>query len=269
MAIRDRTVIVRVIGDLYDSTVQCSRLEATGACIRSGARIPDFALAIDHSTIECDLRGLPGQASGTKTYFDLARSASDELVDGRLRDGIAKDQISHVSVFGFARLPLMVYLGTKLDDGFSSDLYQRSRITQSWEWSTDPGTAKFVIDVPSAAQADEINVIVNMSGTIHSEELPEEVRDLPTYVLRMEDGLVGDVNVISSKADLDHFRATWYRLVGSIEKHHKLARSVNLFAAAPLTAAIAIGQAINPQVFESVAVYHRSDGGYDVAVHIG
>ena len=138
MVKRERTVVLRVIGDIYGNTVQCTRLEATSACLRTGDRFPNFALAVDHATIECDLRGRPSEQAGSDTYFADACLAIDELVDGRLRDGIARDHIGHVSVFAFARLPLLVYLGSKLDDSFSTDIYQRSRRTQSWDW---PNTA--------------------------------------------------------------------------------------------------------------------------------
>ena len=69
MVTRERTVVLRVIGDLYGNTVQCTRLEATGACLRTGDRFPDFALAVDHATIECDLRGRPGEQAGSNEYF--------------------------------------------------------------------------------------------------------------------------------------------------------------------------------------------------------
>ena len=179
MVTRERTVILRVIGDLYGSTVQCTRLETTGACLRTGDRFPDFALAVDHATIECDLRGRPGEQAGSDEYFADACRAIDELVDGRLRDGITRDHISHVSVFAFARLPLLVYLGSKLDDSFSTDIYQRSRRTQSWDWSATATPVDFVLEIPEPAHVDALNVVVNVSGSIHQSELPRNSRVYP------------------------------------------------------------------------------------------
>ena len=266
MAMSDRTVVVRVIGDLYGDTVQCTRLEATGACLRRGGRLPEFALALDHSTIECDLRGLPGEQAGTQSYFDMACAAINELVESRLRDGVSRGHIGHVSVFGFARLPLLVYLGTKLDDGFSVQLFQRSRLTQSWDWGTGEGTATFVVCSPEPSNTATVNVIVNASGSIEHRELPEELQHLPTYVLRAGEGTVADANVLVTGNDLNRFQAACYELLGTIEAKHKSATKIHLFAAAPLSAAISLGQAINPQVSRSIGIYHRTDDGYEACV---
>lgn len=268
MAMSDRTVVVRVIGDIYGETVQCSRLEATGACMRSGERIPDFALALDHATIECDLRGLPGEGVGTAAYFDAACAAIDELVDGRLRDGVARDHIGHVSLFGFARLPLLVYLGARLGDAVSAEIYQRSRLTETWDWPSDGGRAGFVVRAPESSAADQVVVIANVSGTIQSEELPETVRALPTYELRVDDDTDADANVIRTREDLKRLQRSFYELLAKIEENHKGPSVVHLFAAAPLSAAIAFGRAINSQVFPTITVYHRDRNGYASAVTI-
>ena len=262
MVTRERTVVLRVIGDLYGTTVQCTRLEATGACLRTGDRFPNFALAVDHATIECDLRGQPGELDGSEAYFADACRAIDELVDGRLRDGITRDHISHVSVFAFARLPLLVYLGSKLDDSFSTDIYQRSRRTQSWDWPVDTKDLDFVVETPDSAHVDALNVLVNVSGSIHQYELPEALRSLPTYTIRLAGDTPPHANVIESRATLDHFRSACYDAFAAIELHHKQARDIHLFAAAPLSAAVTIGQAINSQVLNCVTVYHRADGRY-------
>ena len=262
MVKRERTVVLRVIGDIYGNTVQCTRLEATSACLRTGDRFPDFALAVDHATIECDLRGRPSEQASSDTYFADACLAIDELVDGRLRDGIARDHIGHVSVFAFARLPLLVYLGSKLDDSFSTDIYQRSRRTQSWDWPDTADESDFVVETPAPSPATAVNVVINVSGSIHRAELPADLQDLPTYTIRLAGDSPPHANAIESRATLDHFRSTCYDVFAAIEHNHKQTRNIHLTAAIPLSAAVTVGQAINPQVLERVTVYHRADGHY-------
>ena len=268
MVKRERTVVLRVIGDVYGDTVQCTRLEATGACLRTGDRFPDFALAVDHATIECDLRGRPGEQAGSDAYFADACRAIDELVDGRLRDGIARDHIGHVSVFAFARLPLLVYLGSKLDDSFSTDIYQRSRRTQAWDWPNNADALDFVVETPAPSPATAVNVVVNASGSIHRGELPDDLQGLPTYTIRLAGDRPPHANAIESRATLDHFRSACYNLFAAIEDNHKQTRDIHLIAAMPLSAAVTVGQAINPQVLERVTVYHRADGHYVSSLEI-
>ena len=268
MATADRTVVMRVIGDLYGDTVQCSRLEATGATMRATQRIPDFSLAWDHATIECDLRGFPGERDGSVSYFEVATKAIDELVDGKLRDGISNDHIGHVSMFAFVRLPLLVYLGAKVGDAISSDVYQRSRLTESWDWAEAEHHATFKVTAPEVGDADEVVLVVNASGTIQRSELPADLQALPVYELGTGAGTIADANVIRSADDLKRFQAACYEAFGQIEDRHKPVRTLHLVAAAPLSAAITLGQSINRQVFESVSVYHRHRGGYEPALRL-
>jgi hypothetical protein len=268
MAVAERTVVIRVIGDLYGDTIQCSRLEATGACMRASQRIPDFALALDHATIECDLRGLAGERAGEPEYFASACRAIDELVGGKLRDGVATDHIGHLSVFAFARLPLLVYLGARLGDAISSDVYQRSRVTESWDWPDSDLEAGFTVDAPEASEASEAVVLVNLSGTVHRGELPEALHGMPTYEVCVDANTVADANVIRSQGDLKRFEVAFYELLARIEERHKTVQTLHLVAAAPLSAAVSIGRTINSQVFDSIAVYHRDGGSYEEALRL-
>lgn len=266
MVTADRTVVVRMIGDLYGESVQCSPLEATGATMRARQRIPDFSLAFDHATIECDLRDLPGESNGSASYFATAKQAIDELVDGKVKDGMAADKIGHVSVFAFARLPLLVYLGARLGDAISSDIYQRSRLTDSWDWAEDEGVAEFEATRPPSDDSDEVVLVINASAVIQQAELPERLQQLPAYEVITGDETVADVNVIRSLGDLKRFQLAFYEALAHIEAGHKPLKVLHLVAACPLSAAVAMGQAINRQVFESVVVYHRQDGAYEEAI---
>ena len=43
--------------------------------------------------------------------------------------------IRHISLFAAARIPLLVYLGSKLDDKIPIDLYQKHRGgNEDWHW---------------------------------------------------------------------------------------------------------------------------------------
>ena len=264
----DRTVVVRVIGDLYGESVQCSRLEATGAVMRATQRIPDFSLAFDHATIERDLRRLPGEADGSAAYYDTAKLSINELIDGKLADGIATDNIEHISIFGFARLPLLVYLGARIGDAISSDVYQRSRLTESWDWLDAEGDATFEVAAPPADDANQVVLAVSASATIQRSQLPEQLQALPLYQVLPSNGTVADANVLRTRGDLKRFQTAFYQAMGRVEEGHKPVDVLHIVAAVPLSAAVAMGQAINRQVFETVWIYQRTNGSYEVAVRL-
>ena len=90
-----------------------------------------------------------------------------------MTEGVALEEIADLSVFAFARLPLLVYLGAHLDDNVPTDIYQRHRATERWEWP-DPGAdVRFRIDVPEAApDGSQAAPVMNVSGSIEPDEVP-------------------------------------------------------------------------------------------------
>ena len=158
-----RTAVVRVIGDVYGDTVQVTREAASAAVLHEG-RYPDFPLTFDRQGIEIDLRGLPDERAGAPAYWLAAQRRIDDVIDQRLREAISTDQVRHVSVFGFARLPLLVYLGSRLGDTFPVALFQRHRADETWIWK-DAATAAFAVSRPDVL-AEEAVLVLNVSGSV-------------------------------------------------------------------------------------------------------
>lgn len=77
----------------------------------------------------------------------------------------------HVSVFGFARIPLLVMLGDQLDDKFPTDVYEHHRDGLRWKWADDGQPVSFRFDrVSGDASAD----VVAIACTVPLDGLPEE-----------------------------------------------------------------------------------------------
>ncbi|HEY0695191.1 MAG TPA: SAVED domain-containing protein, partial [Kribbella sp.] len=128
------TVVLRMVGQLRGTAVELSRPTATDAVLKSDDHYPDFPLSYDRHGIEIDLRHVPGEATAVPQYWTSAAAIIDQVIDHQLKDGLVREQVRHLSVFAFARLPLLIYLGTKLDDTYPVAIYQRHRSTGTWDW---------------------------------------------------------------------------------------------------------------------------------------
>lgn len=268
MVRRERTLVLRVIGRLHGRTVQCSRLEATGACMRSGQRLPDYTFAFGRGVIECDLRALPGERKGSADYYRIACAAIDEFIEREIHRASSTDCIEHLSIFAFARLPLLVYLGARLGDTVSADVYQRSRILESWDWPESDGRANFVVDLPDVSKDDELVLLINASATVRQWELPEYLQRLPIYTLNTDDATMAEPDVLRSREDLGRFKQAFYELLGCIEERHKTAKTLHLVAAAPISGAVVMGRAFRRDIHGSVVVYYRTEGTYRKALEL-
>lgn len=260
------TVVLRMIGRLRGSAVEVDRDAAAAAIITAGRHFPRFDLAFDRHGIEIDLRHVVGEPSADEAYYREAVRVIDDVMGGRVADGLRKGDIRHLSVFAFGRLPLLVHLGARLDDTVPVEVYQRHR-DDSWVWK-DEEPASFELSVPEPGTGSEAALLMNVSGSIHPHELPRELQSLPRLELRAS-GVTPHPGLISDPRSLAAFEAAVRRLLATIEAQHKQVRLLHTFLAIPLSTAVTLGRAHDPAVHPALRLYDRTDNGYRPALEIG
>src|SRR5690606_34580329 len=160
-----------------------------------------------------------------------AKSMIDDIVDGRLRDGIKRGPIAHLSVFAFGRIPLLVYLGHKLDDTVPTAVFQRHRISESWEWPEEPpALATFEMQIANERLAADAVLVLNVSGTIQPGEVPAELAALPRYTIGVT-GTPASIDVIDSPIVLRRFEQAVRNLLAHLEAGNKSVQRLHVFPA--------------------------------------
>jgi hypothetical protein len=258
------TSIVRMIGDLRGRSVELDGATAANAVVTTDARFGRFPLSADGSSLEIDLRHMPEEALPTAAYWEGCKASINDAIDFRLVEAVRRGIVKHVSVFAFARLPLLTYLGSRLDDTYEIEVYQRQRSDSSWGW---PGTeaATFTVSRSDPAGPEAV-LILNVSGTIDPADLPEDLRDLPRFAVAID--AEPGVDAIASRASLAAFQAAVRGLLASFEVGGKTVRRLHVFAALPISAAIVLGRVHDRHVHPVLAMYDRTDGAYSLALEI-
>lgn len=258
-----KTAVLRLIGNVQGEAVQITRQAANAAVLSSG-RYAEYVLSYDQQGVEIDLRGIPGEVEGSAEYWPAARRKIDEETT-RLADGVRLDAIAHLSVFAFARLPLLVYLGSKLDDTYGVDIYQRQREADGWAWADAPA-ASFRVARPENL-GPEVVLVMNVSGTIDPGQLPATLINLPRITLTVH-GAPPGVDAIGSRGSLAAFERAVRDLLAELEGPTKVVQRVHVIAAVPVSAAVALGRAHNGPVHPVLTIYHRASNTYLPALEI-
>lgn len=264
-----RTTPIRMVGWLHGKPVDVGR-DAVATAVMAGAGLmPKFDLST-RNMLEIDLRGLPGEDDPSPAYYSAACSVINKVMTNKVAEAFANEDIIRLSVFAFARLPLLVYLGSQLDDTIPVDVYQKHRTTEDWQWPDPAATAAFTVTLaePEPAQ-DEAVLVINVSGSIHHHELPSAVRDLPLCELVVDE--LAHPDVFAGPKALAAFSDACRNLLAQLEaRGHKHVRLLHVFAAMPLSAAVEFGRVFAPEVHPSIQLYDRMpDGEYIQAIKIG
>lgn len=264
------TAVIRLIGTVRGYEVELTKPTAAEAVIRSEERFPDFPLSLHGDGFEVDLRNVVGEEEAGPAYWEQCKRQIDRILELRLADALRDDAVQHVSVFGFARLPLLVYFGSRLDDTFAVTIYQRHRSTEAWNWSASPEPGvSFAVTSPQDLEPDteEGVLVLNISGSIQPDEFPDELKDLPCWMIASEDK-VPSVDVIDSLATLNEFTRSLRTLLSTLEAQKKHLKILHVLAAIPVSVAVTLGRVHDANVHPKMAIYDRADGRYAVALEI-
>lgn len=259
------TTVIRFVGDVRGRAVDITKAAAAGAVLVSGDRYPKFPLSADDFGFEIDVRTFD---ETSPSYWQDAAARIDRVINHKLRDEVTAGTVDHVSVFGFARLPLLVLLGSKLDDTFAADVYDSHRTTQSWEWPATASAARFDTSIPTEPSgAEEAVFVLNVSGSIAGDEVPTALAGLPRWTLGLSSATPGP-GPLRSAADLAAFSAAARAVFAEVERRAKHIVRLHVLAALPLSAAVELGRVHDPHVHPRLAVYNRGDNGYEHALEL-
>ena len=257
------TTVLRLSGDVRGSTCLIDRHEAAETTMRGALRTPRYLPDPRCIGLTIDVTDVP--EPGSPDYWDgCLRQIRQEV--GRLRESVRTGDTTHVSVFAFALIPLLVALGHALDDTVDIDVYNRHRQSDSWQWDSHAETIDFTWSIPDTTGTAEVAVLVNASGTIQIRELPNRAQSMPCIVVEPESGHTPSPLTFASLATLESFTATFRDLLAELERHKHIGH-IHLFLAAPLAAAVNIGRVWpHDNAAPSLTVYHRTNDAYANAV---
>lgn len=259
------TVVVRMIGSIRGAAVELSP-EMVRRALAAANRYPRYDLTVRGGDIELDLRGLPDEGSGD--YWREARRQIDALI-GRIRDGVGHGAIRHLSVFAAGRIPLLAYLGSKLDDKVPTDLYQKQRDgDEGWHWDDSAPAPAFELIKTQIGEPDKVALLVSISGTIDTTRLPEPVTSETTIYTISPIGGAATPDAFRNRNAIDAFATSYRSFLATIERDHPGLATIDVFPAAPLAAAVTLGRARMADVHPPLRIHDRDGDSYAFVMEI-
>lgn len=253
-----KTCIVRLIGRIRGNIVQITRSECNGATLfHTPSRFADFSLDFNRQGVEVDLNSL-GEPEENPYYYPMAMRLVDERIQ-LIRQGIEGAEIEHLSIFALARIPVLVYFGFQLGNKVGNTIFQKRRTdAKHWHWLKESATRQFEwMQVQNAPDKRKVALILNVSGSIDTGELPDEIiSDFNIYVLKTKD-IDPNPDVILTQESLQEFRTCYRLFLATIEAKHKLAPSIHVFPSVPISVALACGLDLMPHVQPEFIIYDR------------
>ena len=258
----DRTAtLIRVVGTIRGAQPELTYDTVLYALVASG-HFPDLLPNAYRPAYELDLRNL-AEPYSPNDFATCARQIDALAV--RINEGIMLGAVTRLAVFGFARIPVLVYLGAQLDDKVSTLVFQRHRVDgeNAWCWPEASDAVGFDVSLlKPGTEAERVALIINLSGTIALAELPEEQRAVSSiYAIAPASPTEPGPTVISSPAALAGFEHAMRDFLALVESSHGEIARVDVFAAVPVSVAVSVGRTLMPNVSPALRVFDRGEDG--------
>ena len=257
------TALLRLVGRVHGDTLDISPNQARTAIVRESGRFPLFPLR--RSEIDIDLRAIPENADG---YWATCRKIIEDKVDQLLLNGIGGVPPTHLSVFGFARIPLLAVLGYRLGDKIPADLYQKQQVMgdEQWCWQTNAKPLRFDLKVPDGEIADAAVLALSVSGEVVP-KMPQSLRSTSIVEIRPV-GQPPGRGILRHAGSLELFRQAYERALRVIEASEAQG-PIRVLPAVPLAAAITIGRQVLKGVTPELQLWDMQDGEYLPILSLG
>ena len=171
------------------------------------------------------------------------------------------------SVFGLAPIPLLILYGNLFANRPNIDVYQLKKNPSSWEWENNDTKLNILTTwLSNFPHASEAVIMLSFSGKVNIANVNNTINtaSLPTVELSIENPYD---DFLRSKQQLDEFLIEFRKIKSKLLELG--VKQIHLFAAIPISFAISIGQAYNPNYDANLVTYDYKQGIYTKALIIG
>ncbi|MCU0440453.1 MAG: HNH endonuclease [Raineya sp.] len=211
---------------------------------------------------------------GTETEWQyFAENKIKKKLKKHFEEGIDEDGIKHLSVFGIAPMPLLIFLGKCIGDTVPCDIYQSHRnienTNKTWHWQESiPQDTRFLTTCQKEGSSNTVILKLAISDTLNEDKYSSLLdSDVSIYQISVEEP---SPHFLRNKRQLEIFSYEYRKLLNTIQAKHGSKCEILILPAIPVSIAIECGRVIlptkDPEIF--VCEYYKDDGGYKKVLKI-
>ncbi len=211
---------------------------------------------------------------GDESYWQtFAENKIKRKVKRFLEEGIDEVKIKHLSIFGVAPMPLLVYLGKCVGDTIPADIYQSHRnignTSKTWSWQDELETEfDLIINEANAGENDKVILKLALSDNIEKDKYKNLLVENPSiYEITIPEP---SPHWLKNKKQLENFSYEYRKLLNLIQKRHGRNCKISVLTAVPVAIAIECGRVIIPTKDPEIVVceYYADKGGFEKVLRI-
>ncbi len=201
-----------------------------------------------------------------KTFWELQLENLDDQFKDQVLPKLRKSELSHLSLFAIAPIPLLIKLGTYLNDIQQLDVRQKRRNPDTWKFDEDLHTDYNLLLAQEAKK--HIALKIELSASITDERIIKVLgEDVSIYSINIENP---DNDFVKSRKQIIEFGEKMKEAFREIKKMHGQDVILNVFPAMPISLAVQLGRVWMPKADLSMRIFDQNyvSGGFSEAFKI-
>lgn len=218
------------------------------------------------SAIDLGLTNSP-QRDKNDSFWSTELENLTTQFEEQIRPKLRKGEVKHLSIFGFAPMPLLIKLGTLINDIHDAEIHQPVRSPKTWNLDDANTTTEYKVVYPTERHPT-VALNISLSATINNDRIHDVLGDKCSIYTITIDSPFNDF--LKSKKQLQDFSVVYRKLLNKMKADYGSATPVHIFPAMPIAVAIEMGRVWMPKADMSLFVYdeNTANSGFFKALEI-
>lgn len=246
-----KTKVLKMIASINEEKITADKNSIFDALIK------ERLISADSNYCEIDFSSTSGQNTGT--YWDQKAAEIDEKLKIFSQE-VLRDKIEYISVFAIGPIPLLMHLGSKLENKVKTIVFQRHRGGEHWRWEKEEPNSKYSLkEIQKGKDNTKVALLISISGFVDKAELPKEI-DENYFIYEIFFDPNPNYNCLEAKEDVFEFEKAFVSAISTIKNNHSGLTHIDFFPATPAPIAIVCGRSLNKNADPKARIYNLVRG---------
>ena len=214
----------------------------------------------DSSPIEIQMKSV--LHDGESEYWMAEERQIEQVCNDKVLRALEDGVTTHISLFPLGPQPLLVKLGTVLNDKYNVRVYQKHRVPDTWRWLDESVQNDIYLEEP-ADKSKEPVLVLALSANAIKERITMKYRDTAsiwTITCKKPEN-----DMMRCEGQLMQFNRVARATMDAIKTTHQNADRLKIFMAVPASCAVELGRIRMPKADLPWVLYdYRGEKNEDV-----
>ena len=191
-----------------------------------------------------------------QVYWQTEQLQIETLCRDKVIKTLESGACSHISLFPLGPQPLLIKLGTILNDRYNVQVYQKHREPDTWRWLENRSSNNIIVEEPADKTKEPMLIIALSTQAIKARVLQRFGANASIWTITCD---IPGNDMMESQYQLEQFRMAARKVMNDIKNSNLENIDLKIFMAAPASCAVELGRIRMPKADSKWVIFDYSN----------